>query len=345
MNTPLKIINAALLFFLLLQPFALSQEFQEFDEIENPTADDLLTVSNPTIDDFSRLNADEQQQYLLVSYNTDFAAQYLVENGYATKSDRIIAEQYFSESPSHINDDPAGFTEYLQNTGVEIVLKGPVTDYSDGTISGLNQKIHLNTFKNRPAHEEYRLLVASDGNLLLQSKAGGRGVQFTGTLQAQSTGGFRLDSGSINGVSIKGGTDLDFNSDGNIIGGAVTSYGTITFSEQTVLQTKGKELVLHDAKIKSMAEGSEGSYTIIEGSIIVEDYNTIDGEIRIASGKTLKVNAITLKATSEPVVLEIDDQWWFEKYADPIAAAFGEETEGAYVQMITREGHQMGESQ
>ncbi len=349
MSTSSKIITSAfllfLIFFLFLLPCALSQEFQEFDEIENPTADDLLTVSNPTIDDFSRLNADEQQQYLLISYNTDFAAQYLVENGYATKSDRIIAEQYFSESPSHINDDPTGFTEYLQNTGVEIVLKGPVADYSDGTISGVNQKINLNSFKKSPAHEDYRLLVANDGNILLQTKAGGRGVQFTGTLHPQSTGSFRLDSGSINGVSIKGGTDLDFSSDGNIDGGTVTSYGTITFSESTVIKTEGKDIVLHDAKIKSIAKGSEGSYRVISGSIIIEDYNTIDGEIRVASGKTLKVNAITLKATSESVVLEIDDQWWFEKYADPIAAAFGEETEGAYVQMITREGQQIVEAQ
>src|SRR3989338_1660378 len=335
----------ALLVFLFLLPSTLSQEFQEFDEIENPTADDLFTLSNPTIDDFSRLNADEQQQYLLVVYNTDFAAQYLAENGVATKSDRIIAEEYYTESPSHINDDPEGFIEYMKASGVDIVLKGPVADYDTGTLSGTNQKINLNSFKNSPAHDDYRILVAADGNLLLQTKAGGRGVQFTGTLQPQSTGSFRLDSGTINGVAIKNGKDLDFSADGNIDGGTVTSYGTITFSEPTVVKTEGKELVLQDAKIKAIAEGSEGSYTMMRGSIVIEDYNTIDGQIKIASGKTLTVNSITLKAKSEPVVLEIDDQWWFEKYTDPVSAAFESETEGAYVQLITREGDRIIETQ
>ncbi|MBI5073497.1 peptidoglycan-binding protein [Candidatus Woesearchaeota archaeon] len=350
--TPLRILFslfASILLFALFFPAVFSQSFQEFDQIENPTASDLSTVPNPTIDDFSRLSPDEQQQYLLISYNADFAADYLAMSAdFSDKNDRIIAEQYYSDTPDHINDNPTQFTEYMNQQGITITLKGPVIDYENGVLTGTNQVLNVNQFRRTPAKDYYNIIVGADGTVYLQTKSGAKVVQFTGTLQTQSTGKFTLTQGTIHGVAITNGKDLDFNGDGNIDGGTVTSYGGITFSEPTVIKTEGiggTDIVLQDAKIKSFAKGNEGSYRVITGNVIIEDYNAIDGAIRIPAGKTLQINEVTLKAQSEPVTVEIDDQWWFEKYADPIKAAFGQETEGSYVQLIKRDEEKTIETQ
>lgn len=270
----------------------------DFEEIENPTADDLLQVPNPTLDDFNRLSFEEQQQYLLIEYNTEFAAAYVSTSDFISKNDRVIAQQFYAEEPQHINDDPDGFSAFLKQEGVAITLIGEVIDYDEkGNLYGNNQKINLNALKKSPAGEEYRIVVDKNNNIVLYTEYGKDSVSFTGTLEVHDSGRFILREGTINGISVKEGYYLEFDDQGELAGGTVTEYGGIRFAEPTVIKTReeGSILTLEDAALASVAPETSIK---VEGHVVVEDYNAIKGTILVPAEAALVVNNIAVLAVA-----------------------------------------------
>lgn len=275
-----------------------SEPATHFDEIENPTADDLLELPSPTLDDFNRLSLEEQQQFLLMEYNTEFAAAYVSTSDFKSKNDRVIGQQYYAEDPQHINDDPGGFTTFLQEEGVTISLTGQVIDYDEkGNLYGNNQKINLNALKNSPAAEHYRIVVDKNNDLVLYTLAGKDPVFFTGALDVHNSGRFILRDGTINQVAVKDAYFLEFDA-GEIVGGTVTAYDGIRFAAPTVIKTRdyGYIVMLDEATLASVAPETN---VRVEGSIRVEDYNQIGGTLTVPARSGLFVNNIAV-ASSGP---------------------------------------------
>ncbi len=275
----------------------------DFEDIENPTADDLLTVSEPTIDDFQRLSSYEQQEYLLMEYNSEFAAEFLAYSDFSEAEDRIIAEKYYSEDPEHINNDPEKFTKYMEQEGIDITLIGPINDYDEkGNLYGNNQIINLNNFKNSPASDEYAIVISDDGTIELFKKNGQESTAFTGNLQADNTGKFSLKEGTINNYNIKGAKQLEFDENGEISGGSVTYYDGITFAEQTPIDTSYKGSMIHfeDAKIISV---KPSTVLYVYGSATFQDYNTIEGKLTIPDNTLLVINNVLFAARGDDVEL------------------------------------------
>ncbi len=295
-------------FLLVFMPFAFSDypatDYYEtdFDEIEDPTAEDLQMVLEPTVDDFNRLSFYEQREYLLTEYDTEFAAVFLEDSDFKDVEDRLIAEQYYSENHEHINDNPDLFTAYMEQEGIEITITGPVNDYDEqGNLYGNNQVFNLNNFKNSPAHEEYALVIDPDGTILLSKKDGTNFAMFTGNLKADRTGRFSLKEGTINGYDVREATQLEFNEEGDIAGGKVKEYDGIVFSEPTPIKVNDLG-VLHveDATILSVQLETD---LHISGSAKFSDYNTIQGRLTIPDQEHFIVNNMIFFAKGDNVEL------------------------------------------
>lgn len=292
----------------------------DFEDIENPTAEDLQVVSDPTVDDFNRLSSYEQQQYLLIEYNTEFAAAYLSTTDFNEPEDMIIAEKYYSENSDHINDNPDGFAQYLNQEGIDITIDGPVKDYDEtGNLYGLNQMFNLNNFKNSPASEDYKIIITEGGTITLTRKEGKKSrdeeesknkannvFSFNGNLQTDKTGKFSLKEGSINGYKVEGAKQLVFNDNGDISGGVVTYYYGITFAKPTPLVTEngGGTIHIEDTTVLSVAPNTD---LYVYGSAKFPDRTAIQGKLTIPDEKYFIVDKMLFGATGDNVELRFHD--------------------------------------
>ena len=282
----------------------------DFDEIEDPTADDLLGVSDPTINDFQRLSSYEQREYLLIEYNTDFAADFVANSDFSEAEDRMIAEQYYSEDPTHINEDPDNFITYMNQEGIDITISGPVTDYDEkGTLYGNDQSINLNNFKNSPAADMYSIIVTDGGAIELLRKEASISTRFNGDVEVDKQGKFSLKEGYINAYAVKGAKQLEFDENGDIAAGKVTYYDGITFAEPTTLDTKngGSTLHVEEAAILSVAPSTN---LYIYGSATFADYGAVQGKLTISdisNENYFVVNNMLFTASGDNVELRFQD--------------------------------------
>ena len=150
-----------LLFYLVIVPFVsgaasttICTDPAEYEDCfhDNPSLQNLLLISYPSIDDFETLlNTDRSQAalYLNARYDTEFAAAYVASTDFITAdaTSALVAEQFFSEDADNVNEYKGKFVDYMYRQGVEIDVSGDIEQYkSDGTLVGENGAINIKQF-------------------------------------------------------------------------------------------------------------------------------------------------------------------------------------------------------
>lgn len=231
---------------------------ENFDQLPDPSASDLIKVINPTLSNFQKLDQGEQQQYLFVhQYNTEFAEEYLQTVDFSDTTDLFIADQYFTESVDNINSNTEIFSNYLSARGITVVFQegASLASFSnDFWISTEKQEVNLVQGQN---HYDYE--VDSAGNIILIEKDSQNQHTFTGTIDyIDHNGNFDMDEGTIDGKTITQGEDIKFTEDG------------FTGKAKTV-------------NVVSFKEGSSFSYDAAQNSITATDAVVLDitGDVTI----------------------------------------------------------------
>ncbi|MDP3734516.1 MAG: hypothetical protein Q8R37_04770 [Nanoarchaeota archaeon] len=117
-STNIKLCVYLIIIVLLFSSSISAQEHQGFNDgvddaitdpaadfVSNPTADGLLSINNPTVDQFLTLSVDQQAVYLEQRYNQEFADQYYHDAAHVGIN-QLVDELYF-EKPDNIGKNPA----------------------------------------------------------------------------------------------------------------------------------------------------------------------------------------------------------------------------------------------
>ncbi|MEK6920562.1 MAG: hypothetical protein AABX82_01660, partial [Nanoarchaeota archaeon] len=135
---------------------------------DNPSMQNLLLISDPSMDDFETLlNADRAQAslYLTVKYDSEFAEKYIATTDFVTAdaTSFLVAERFFSEDSDNVNEYKGKFADFMYRYGVDIGIDGDIEQYkADGTLVGENGAINIKQFA-----KDYAFEVNEEGEIVL----------------------------------------------------------------------------------------------------------------------------------------------------------------------------------
>lgn len=195
---------------------------------ENPTYANLIMIAEPTQEQFDLLLSTNSQQaafYLMSRYDTEFASSYIEQTdlGSVDATGAAVAERYFSESPSNVEEHKNEFQQYLNSKGITISLVGDISAYkSDGTIVADNGQINVKNFGSK-----YTFVVNAADELVLIPKGSTKQYEFEGTVTKGPEGDLRITGvGSFDGMDVTNAQYIRVDSSGNTLIGA-QQYGDL----------------------------------------------------------------------------------------------------------------------
>jgi hypothetical protein len=298
-----RMLFLMLFVFMCLVPFVISQSSGDTANLDTALEDGEVTV-----DEFDSLPVEDRQEYLLRYYDMDLAAVYISESSFTDPKDRMIAQQFFSDDPNHVNDYSTEFSSYMEEEGIYIELLGPVQDFEiNGNLIGNDQELNLYDLKNSPSAQEYIVLVTEEGNIELQSVSGSSTVAFTGDLEVhRQTGRFMMDDGTINGHHVVGGRFLVFDEYGDINGGSVEQYSGVTFAQPTTIATEadGHGLLVYDGEIVSVDEDTD---LYLYGTVTFQDYDAVGGTLTVSQESKLLADGMIIFSKEQDIALRFGD--------------------------------------
>ncbi len=321
-------------------------EYGTTDEFltQNPTADALLCLENPTPADFAQLSSEEQQLYLTENYQQELAYVYLQSSHlidetdrtiaetylleqydsaiaktyvqgatFATQKERVIAEQFFSESNTNVNENKERFEALMVAEGVTLELTGAISGYQeDGTLTCADATINIKKLKTK-----YDFKIDNEGTLIIKEKKSGMEYPATGDITVDSTGRMQLKDGMFGSYAMSDVTSLFVDSEGNIHAQG-KKIGDLEFA------TKGSVVIaevgvktyyyLKDAQLKGLAYS-------LTGAITVDETN----ELSVPKGYQL-----TLRPTGKGHTTEEKIQ--IKAYQDDVALTFGDATISSFAE-------------
>ncbi len=269
---------------------------------DNPSFSNLALISDPTLEQFQLLEATDQQQaamYLVVRYDTDFAEDYFsrIDLQYADPTQSLIAERFFSESPSHVQNYKSQFQTYMASQDVFIEILGDVASYDrDGTIIADNGKINVKQFRS-----EYSFIVNDDDEIILIPKDSKRQYTFEGTVTSNSQGDIRImEDGAFDGMDVSNADYIRVDNDGNIVIGA-EQYGDLKCKNfcHMIYNPNDMTYQLKDAVLVDYPDFQ------VAGTLrLDEQYLGLSTIYTLPTGKKLEVHPIV----SDPKQQELSDQ-------------------------------------
>lgn len=295
---------------------------------ENPSQQNLLLISDPSLDDFETLlNADRTQAalYLNVRYDTEFAAKYVASTDFTTTdaTSALVAERFFSEDADNVNAYKGKFVDYMYHQGVAIIVEGDIEQYkSDGTLVGENGAINIKQFAS-----DYTFGVKEDGTIvLLPNNYKQKGyISFEGTITQNANGDIAMKSGSFNGLEVEDASSIWIGKEGKIVVDAQT-FGALDFQGRghVIYDLVDKSYQLKDAVLTDYPDYQ------LTGTITV-DVGYVYDDFYVPAGKKLEVHpntknpdkealneqAYVIKANGgKQVLLNLNTENWWENPTD-----------------------------
>lgn len=232
--------------------------------------------ADPTVDGFDQLSSADRDFY--ISQVTAFGG-----------TDFDIAEKYF-DNTANVNANLHQFGQFMAVKGIDVTVEEGVgvQSYSaDGTLTGANQDVNLNDFKDVPE----KLKIDASGNIFIID-ADGKEWPFKGSLQAHRRSGaseISIEEGEIAGKRVsQGNLKLE---DGKARGSA-TSFAGLEFEEAKSFQysTDENRLYTEYTTVTDIAVDTE--VTLVGDDIALpEGDHLTEGSLSYKEGRAVKVGS------------------------------------------------------
>ena len=244
------------------------------------TSDGLRKMENPSLDDFRRLESkDEQREYLLSNYKSEFAAEFLSDSSFSEGMDIALGDTYFRD-PVNINNPKTKEARlaYFQAKGYDFEkFEGDVAGWNPSAgMLVLDEGSGQGTKDLGALKDEYSFGVDDSGTFYLKPKGSDVQVKVQGDMI--SDGDYMHIDGEIEGNRFKGHVRRIGEEKKIYFEDFEEIHGTVSEGVSPgVYSTDDNSLMVYDTSLSQVGDGM-----------------TIDGEaVELPDGSTLTQGRVT----------------------------------------------------